>query len=42
MSAKRPPAWVGDQVYDADAGREGMEVVLPRDERLKRHREHGW
>ncbi|MEV0904972.1 hypothetical protein [Streptomyces hokutonensis] len=72
MSEKKPRAWVGDQVYDADAGREGivtdvmgdgtyvlgpihmwtatwtapsdekLEVVLPRHERLKRHRELGW
>ncbi|MEV5526223.1 hypothetical protein [Streptomyces prunicolor] len=24
MTEKRPRVWVGDQVYDADAGREGI------------------
>lgn len=71
MTEERPRVWVGDQVYDADAGREGivtdvqsgtyvigpvymwaatwtaasadkLEVVLSREERLKRQREHGW
>ncbi|MGR6973190.1 hypothetical protein ACU639_26990 [Streptomyces cynarae] len=24
MTAEKPKAWVGDQVYDADAGKEGI------------------
>ncbi|MCX5234464.1 hypothetical protein OG824_04345 [Streptomyces prunicolor] len=71
MTEERPRVWVGDQVYDTDAGREGivtdvtggtyvigpvymwaatwtapsdekLEVVLSREERLKRQREQGW
>ena len=72
MTEERPRVWVGDQVYDGDAGRAGivtdvrgdgtyvlgplhmwtatwtadsdekLEVVLSREERLKRQRELGW
>jgi len=71
MTEERPRVGIGDQVWDDDAGREGivtdmqggtyvigpvymwaatwtapsdekLEVVLSREERLKRQREQGW
>ncbi|MEU6179643.1 hypothetical protein [Streptomyces coeruleorubidus] len=31
MTVEKPKAWVGDQVYDADAGKEGIVSDVKRD-----------